>query len=295
MDLSLTRYLTAHPLNRRTRLWNLPAMLRWHIGTRLLGNPPVVMPFVNGSRLIAVPGRWGSEANALCGLHEFADMGFLLHLLRPTDLFCDVGANVGSFTVLASAARGARTHAFEPIPATFADLTANIAVNQVGHLVEAHRLAMGRGPGELRFTTTQDTTNHVSVTTGDDNVQTLRVDSLDRQLAGEHPTAVKIDVEGWEQQVLNGARDALASASLLAVILELNGSGDRYGFADADTHQIMLDAGFLPYRYAPFERQLIDLGSKHNRSGNTLYLRDIDQVRARVEAAPACTVREFAI
>ena len=288
MNLSLFRY-------RRTRLWNLRGIARWYLGTRLLGSAPVVMPFANGARLIAVPGRWGSEANVLCGLHEFADMGFLLHLLRPTDLFCDVGANVGSFTVLASAARGARSMAFEPVEATFADLNANVVVNKIEHLVRTSRLAIGREPGELRFTTTQDTTNHVAHGNDTEALQVVHVDSLDRQLADEAPTVLKIDVEGWEQEVLNGAGSTLAKASLLAVILELNGSGARYGFDDGQTHQLMLAAGFQPHRYAPFERRLIDLGASHNRSGNTLYLRNIDTVRQRVEAAPAFTVRHFKI
>jgi len=295
MELSLFRYLTTHPLNRRMMLRNLPGMVRWYLCTRLLDGAPVIVPFVNGSRLIAVPGRWGSEANALCGLHEFADMGFLLHLLRPPDLFCDIGANVGSFTILASAARGARTRAFEPITDTFADLTANIVVNKVEDLVKASRMALGRGPGELRFTTTQDTTNHVALAGDAGNAQAVDVDSLDRQLAGEMPTMLKVDVEGWEQEVLLGARETLTKPSLLAVILELNGSGDRYRFADDDTHQIMLDAGFRPYQYAPFERLLTDLDSNHNRGGNTLYLRNVDEVRSRVEAAPEFRVRHFRI
>jgi hypothetical protein len=34
--------------------------------------------------------------NIYCGLHEFADMGFVLHFLRPGDLFVDVGANIAA-------------------------------------------------------------------------------------------------------------------------------------------------------------------------------------------------------
>jgi hypothetical protein len=55
--------------------------------------------------------------NLYAGLHEFSEMGFLLHLLRQNDLFVDVGANLGSYTVLASAVCQARNIAFEPVPA----------------------------------------------------------------------------------------------------------------------------------------------------------------------------------
>lgn len=43
-------------------------------------------------------------------------MALVLHLLRPTDLFIDVGANIGSYTILAGAAVGAKYLSYEPIP-----------------------------------------------------------------------------------------------------------------------------------------------------------------------------------
>jgi len=43
------------------------------------------------------------------------DMGFLLHFLRKDDLFLDVGANIGSYTVLAGGAVGAKSISFEPV------------------------------------------------------------------------------------------------------------------------------------------------------------------------------------
>ena len=43
----------------------------------------------------------GVTGNVYCGLHDFAEMSFMLHLLRAGDLFADIGANVGSYTVLA--------------------------------------------------------------------------------------------------------------------------------------------------------------------------------------------------
>ena len=45
-------------------------------------------------------GMTGATGNVYCGLHEFEDMALVLHALRPRDLFVDVGANVGSYTVL---------------------------------------------------------------------------------------------------------------------------------------------------------------------------------------------------
>ena len=60
--------------------------------------------------------------NIYCGLVEFADMAFVLHVLRAGDLFVDIGANAGAYTLLASSVAGAKTTCFEPAPATYARL-----------------------------------------------------------------------------------------------------------------------------------------------------------------------------
>jgi hypothetical protein len=95
----------------------------------------------------------GATGNIYSGLHEFEDMGFLLHFLRPDDLFVDIGANIGSYTILASAAIGAATIAFEPVPDTHEWLRLNVAINNVDNKVERRREALGWGDDyELLFT-----------------------------------------------------------------------------------------------------------------------------------------------
>ena len=84
----------------------------------------------------------GVTGNIYAGLHEFADMAFVLHFLRAGDLFADVGANVGSYTILASGVVGCRTVAFEPDPVTAAALERNINLNKIAERVE---LRISRG------------------------------------------------------------------------------------------------------------------------------------------------------
>ena len=93
-------------------------MLRWQVGSRLL---PLgsTLPYVGDTRLFVTRGMTGATGNWYCGLHEVDEMGFVLHALRPGDLFVDVGANIGSYTVLAAGAVGADAIAVEPVPTTF--------------------------------------------------------------------------------------------------------------------------------------------------------------------------------
>ena len=82
----------------------------------------------------------GATGNIYTGLHEFQEMSFLLHMLRHDDLFVDVGANIGSYTVLASAVIGAKSISIEPIPNAFRNLMQNIILNDIKVRVTAHNM-----------------------------------------------------------------------------------------------------------------------------------------------------------
>ncbi len=76
--------------------------LRWQLGSRLL-RMPLLVPWVGNTSLVIEAGMTGATMNFYCGLHEAVDMALVLHALQPGDVFLDVGANVGTYTILASA------------------------------------------------------------------------------------------------------------------------------------------------------------------------------------------------
>ena len=98
--------------------------------------------------------------------HEFADMAFVLHFLRPGDLFADVGANVGSYTILAPGVVGCRTVAFEPDPVTAAALERNIALNRISERVETRKAAVGERRWLGSLLGGFDTENHIVTRVG---------------------------------------------------------------------------------------------------------------------------------
>jgi FkbM family methyltransferase len=57
----------------------------------------------------------------------------------------------------------------------------------------------------------------------------ISVETLDRVLDSKRPVLIKVDVEGFEDEVVRGGADTLAKESLLGVIMEINGSEQRYG------------------------------------------------------------------
>ena len=99
--LSLFRYWQHHPLASRDLPGTVARFLRWQLATRLLAMP-VVFPWIGCTSLVVERGMTGATMNVYCGLHEAADMAFVLHVLRAGDGFLDIGANVGTYTILAS-------------------------------------------------------------------------------------------------------------------------------------------------------------------------------------------------
>ncbi len=260
--------------------------LRWQMGSRLsLG--PTIVPFVNDSHLIVSHGMMGATQNIYTGLHEFQDCGLLLHLLRPADLCVDVGANVGVYTVLSSAAIGSHTISIEPIPSTYAKLRANIRYNDVADRTTSYNIGLGREVSTLIFTTDRDAGNHVVLgeATGTESI-TVPVRTLDDIVDDGNPTLIKIDVEGWESEVLAGGERTLQKSSLLCLIIEMNGSSEAFNPNERAVHEAMIKHDFRPYAYEPLTRKLSPLASKHVGASNTVYLRDLEKVQERLSTAP---------
>ncbi|THD09545.1 FkbM family methyltransferase [Metallibacterium scheffleri] len=276
-------YYLNHPLGRRDRLGTLTRIFRWQLGSRLL-KAPVAMPFVDGTRLLVRTGMHGATGNLYVGLMEFEDMAFAAHLLRDGDLLVDVGANVGAYSLIA-AGRGAKALALEPVPDTYHQLLDNIAVNRYGAMIQARNIGVSSQQGELSFSTQEGSTNHVLLEEGaTGNAVRIAADTLDRIADGTAPLMIKIDVEGFETEVLSGAQKLLAQDTLWAVLIELNGLGGRYGFNDADIHSQLLGFGFQPMRYEPFARQLASLET-YSKTGNTLYVRPSSAIQQRLQTA----------
>jgi FkbM family methyltransferase len=206
-------------------------------------------------------------------------MAFLLHFLRPDDLFIDIGANIGSYTVLASGVVGARSWAVEPDPSTVERLARNVEVNGIGHKVVVYPFALGEREGDVPFTIGLDTMNRVAAA---GNLETRIVTqwTLDCLTERVEPKMMKMDVEGYEETVLKGASATLKRASLQAIETEA---------ISKDIENLLGSAGFSRAFYDPFTRKLSDrpcgLGS-----ANALFVRNWALVAERVRLAPRIRV-----
>lgn len=269
---AIVKFFREHPLTRDDLPRALFRFARYQLLTRTRAE--VAMPWIEGTRLVVRRHTPGASGNLYTGLHEYADMGFLLHFLRGDDLFADVGANVGTWTVLASGVCRARSVAFEPDPQTFEYLRRTVEANALGDLVRIEQLAVGAENGTVSFTIGKDTENRIA-RPGDAATREVKVRRLD-DLLDRAPTFLKMDVEGFEEGVVEGAGALLSDPALQAVSTEL---------CTPAIEAALAKAGLSRAWYDPQARRL---GREPNGlwSNNSLFVRDLDRAAARVAEAP---------
>jgi len=160
------------------------------------------------------------------------ELEFFRALHRP-GVILDIGAHDGLLTLPFTHLPGAHVHAFEPLPTAMARLRARLLA-EFGALppnVTLHAEALGAAPGEAMLTLpvldgvaqeqwaslAKDYAEHASVTRQAHRVPVITLDSLNLT----HVTAIKLDAEGAEQEVLEGARQTLTrSRPVLSVEIE---------------------------------------------------------------------------
>ena len=288
--INILKNIIRHPFNKNRKIKSLLIFFKWQLVSRLWDNL-LVYQLSQNTKILVKNGLIGVTGNIYTGLFEFEDMMFSLHLLEQGDLFIDIGANVGVYSVLLSGEKKANSIAFEPIPDTFRILESNVKLNNLENFVNLYNCGLGNEKKKVKFVSDLDVSKHVS---SDQNIigeNIITVDILTlNDLNISNPTLIKIDVEGFELEVLKGANKILEAKGLIAIIIELNGSGEKYGIKDIDVHNYLLEFGFQPVSYNPFNRKLYDL--KMFGTKNTIYIRDREQVISKIANSRKIVVQD---
>jgi FkbM family methyltransferase len=177
---------------------------------------------------------------------------FLAAVARPGWTFLDVGAAIGQFTVFAAAAAGGRVHAFEPSAANLATLRANVAQNGVGERVSIHRLALSNRAGEAEFSTAPNAFMSRLDAASPLPAERVPVEPLAdaaARLGIDRVSVLKVNVAGFEPQVLEGARPLLARGGADVLVLLL-------GRQSYDSYRELAALGYRFFFFHPGERRL---------------------------------------
>jgi FkbM family methyltransferase len=167
-----------------------------------------------------------------------------LETFEADDLYLDIGANIGMYTIYAAVMTGCRAVAIEPEALNYAELNKNIYLNELNDRVlgycaaasdtqEISRLLLGgftvghshHDFGESTWVSDMKWSNNVVVSKENRMQQgsiSVRIDDMVASGAMELPKHIKIDVDGWEHKVIDGARTTLADPGVRSVLIELD-------------------------------------------------------------------------
>lgn len=248
---STVPFLINHPLWADNKLVPLSRFFRLQLSF-LLGKKKLFLKWFGSISFIIEKGDNGLTGNYYVGLHEFNEMGFTIHLLREDDVFVDVGANLGSYSLLASGICGCKTVAFEPIELTFEKLTRNILINKISDKVELRKKAIlsaydSEKYNKLVFSSDQGCCNKLVDENYTGEKQHVEVSTLDKECQFLSPSLIKIDVESFEESVLLGGLKTLGGENLMALIVEGN---------SPKTDSLLRSKGFQDYKYYPLDREI---------------------------------------
>jgi FkbM family methyltransferase len=173
---------------------------------------PTFVTTRHGFRIQCELEDWLSQHVFVSGSYEENTASLFEALIRPGDTVVDVGANLGFFTLLFSSLVGetGAVIACEPMPLALERLRRHLALNEAKN-VTLHAVAVSSTNGEARFYLGPPEHTSISSLNPREHAAEVIVSCrrLDDLLAGRHVDFIKIDVEGAEADVLEGAEETL--------------------------------------------------------------------------------------
>lgn len=167
----------------------------------------------------------GQMAPALVVFGDVIDPELLLlpALLAPGSVVLDAGAAIGQFTVVAGRIDGVTLHSYEPSSANMASLQRNIDLNGLTARVTVHRAALSSQPGEATFHTSANTyLSGLGAAAGGGAEETVPVRTVDAELERlgvDRLDLLKVNVAGYESDVLRGALESFSRGKVGALIV----------------------------------------------------------------------------
>jgi FkbM family methyltransferase len=231
-----------------------------------------------------------------CRNFEATEREFVNYFLRPGDVFVDVGANIGVFTLIAASRVGptGKVIAFEPTSKIYERLLGNVQLNRLCN-VDCVRSALSDHTGELDLVQSLDGfdawNSFAGPTTQTASRERVVVIEWDRyaeaHLLSGNVTMMKIDVEGWESRVLAGGREMLSRSDSPVLQVEFtDDAAQAAGSSCRALYEFLESLGYRMYVYDTGRRSLAQDGLRDRYPyANLLAVKNCEFVNERVRGS----------
>ena len=232
---------------------------------------------VRGGKIIAPLADHVGRAAYFCGDLDPKVTWVCQQIVRKGDTVLDIGANIGVTTVSLASMVGetGRVHSFEPNPELQLMLRQVIQHNNLSH-VTLHSMALGPADSQMELRVPRENFGMGSLVrhgAPDDAVYKVPVRRLTDIVAQEGIKSIrfiKIDVEGFEADVFNGAKEVLEKIGPEAILFELNMAPGS--FAEQPVVKVLSDAGYdflsVPRRLMRMKLELLNVNEPIAKGGN---------------------------
>lgn len=185
---------------------------------------------------------------------EAMETAFVLANVRPGDVFVDVGANIGYFSMLVAQRQPAQVLAIEPVQRTYEVLVHNIRHNGLDGVVSPVNVALGSQTSKVRLVSTRGPKNHVEYAIGGNDHGFEKVEAtlttLDSLLTGPDAPGkvdfIKVDIEGYEYEFLKGGRETIRRFKPMMLMEVEQHRLEKFGVHACDVFGFLAELG---YRY----------------------------------------------
>ena len=167
------------------------------------------------------------------GVYELGTVTVLQDFLKQGDTFVDVGANIGWLSLVGAKKVGdkGKVLAFEPVPSTFKILNSNKDINHFNQ-IKLHQFALGNNEQEVTIYPETENRGGASILNhqSDKGIE-IEVKRLDDLQLKSKVNVIKIDVEGFELDVLKGASDTIIKDKPKLIIehsIDRNNTAEQY-------------------------------------------------------------------
>lgn len=240
--------ITAHPANQGRVIAAVARYIWWQISKRTFAKYWDI-PFHGLILRCHRDSHSASAALYFNGMTDFNEMSFMKRYLRPGDIFLDVGANVGVYTLLAASLVGpsGTVHAFEPGTLALGHLRENIKINKLDG-VTVHELGLSDLDGQAQLATDGDdcVASLVPTANGLETAGSTRIRcvTLDNHFKDQQFAMAKLDIEGAEPLAIRGAIAHLRAGNPPVLQIEMDGYSKKFGI---ETHDFIDELASLGY------------------------------------------------
>ncbi|GAB3195578.1 FkbM family methyltransferase [Pontibacter aydingkolensis] len=223
---SSLRILLSSPYNKKHPIFAIKRFITWK--------------FIRAARLKDIKVNFWGDRVFLINYDSFQSMWLMYNYIvdweefnlikayvRPHDQIVDIGTNMGFYSIwMSKFLTSGNVHSFEPDHMNYNRLIKNIELNSLNDVIIANNTALSNLSGLMNFTIGLDGENHIAQSEESESilVETLTLDSYADKNNLSNFSYVKIDVEGFEKDVLEGARNLLAHQRIDIIQLEINDS-----------------------------------------------------------------------